>query len=311
MSEPGVSEQSGPNSAEPDAGQSKISPGAQLAAYREERGWTIEQVASQLNLAPRQIVAIEHDDYSALPGMPIVRGFIRTYAKLLKVDPAPLLAGMSSEVLLPHDTIVPKQSLSTPFSDARLPSMTERSGLSTKWVLGGLLTVLAGVAIWAAKYEGNIIVIPKPTLPQIEEGIAGITRSNENPLQVNPGTKEQSAMAPIASAELSQPPAAAPEVPPIAGVATAPTAQEASVAGDKDALQFKVSQESWIEVRRADNNAVVFSRIVKAGEDESIAITGPVSVVIGNAAGVAVILRGTPVEFKSNAKSNVARINLK
>src|ERR1700736_2109394 len=66
-------------------------PGAQLAAQRQALNWSIEQVANQLNLAPRQIQAIEADNYAALPGMASVRGFIRAYAKLLKIDAAPLL----------------------------------------------------------------------------------------------------------------------------------------------------------------------------------------------------------------------------
>ena len=43
-----------------DASQPKTGPGAQLASQREARGWTIEQVATQLNLAPRQIHALDH-----------------------------------------------------------------------------------------------------------------------------------------------------------------------------------------------------------------------------------------------------------
>ena len=59
---------------------------------RQEWNWTVEQVASQLNLAPRQILAMEADDYGALPGMAVARGFIRSYAKLLKLDSGPMLA---------------------------------------------------------------------------------------------------------------------------------------------------------------------------------------------------------------------------
>ena len=69
-----------------------LTPGAQLALQRQARGWSIEEVATQLNLAARQIQAIEADNYAALPGMASVRGFIRGYAKILKVDPSPLLA---------------------------------------------------------------------------------------------------------------------------------------------------------------------------------------------------------------------------
>ncbi len=71
--------------------------GERLAAERNVREWTIEYVASQLNLAARQIQALENENYAALPGMASVRGFVRAYAKLLKVDPAPLIALIASE----------------------------------------------------------------------------------------------------------------------------------------------------------------------------------------------------------------------
>jgi cytoskeletal protein RodZ len=48
-------------------------------------------VATQLKITRHQILAIEADDYDVLPAPAIVRGFVRTYAKLLKLDSAPLL----------------------------------------------------------------------------------------------------------------------------------------------------------------------------------------------------------------------------
>ncbi len=62
---------------------------ASRCVERESKEWTIAYVASQLNLAPRQIHALETDNYAALPGLVSVRGFIRSYAKLLKIDAKP------------------------------------------------------------------------------------------------------------------------------------------------------------------------------------------------------------------------------
>jgi cytoskeleton protein RodZ len=311
MSEPGVNEQSGSDNAEPGTCQLKASPGAQLAAYREARGWTVEQVASQLNLAPRQIVAIENDDYPALPGMPIVRGFIRAYAKLLKVDPAPLLAGVGGETVLVHDSIAPTKSLSTPFFETRLPSMMERPGLSSKWVFGGLLAVLFSVAIWAARHDGDIASMSKSVSSQTRDGSTSITSSDSNSPQADVRTGEQSVTPPAVPADTSAEAPAAPNAPPPTAVLAPSATQETPAVSGNDTLQFKASEDSWIEVRRVGNNAVVLSRIVKAGETESLEVTEPVSVVIGNAAGVLATFRGAPVELKVNTSSNVARLSLK
>jgi cytoskeleton protein RodZ len=72
---------------------------------------------------------------------------------------------------------------------------------------------------------------------------------------------------------------------------------------------LKVRQDSWIDVR-AGNNSLI-SRLVKAGSTEQLQIAEPTSVILGNAAGVDVIFRGSPLEIKSDAKNNVARLSLK
>ena len=46
------------------------SPGAQLRQARELRGESVGEVAFALKLSPRQVVALESDDFVALPGMP-------------------------------------------------------------------------------------------------------------------------------------------------------------------------------------------------------------------------------------------------
>lgn len=299
-----------------------MSPGARLAAYRKEHGWTVEQVASQLNLAPRQIVAIESDDYSALPGMPIVRGFIRAYAKLLKVDPAPLLAMLGGETVFAPEAVASRKSLSAPFSDARLPSMAERPGLSSKWIVGLLLALLAGVAIWASRLGGDIAEISRSATSQVQDGLANMSGAEKNeaagaeseaPTEVLPApttgmadnTASGTAVAPVAPAATPVPP------PPPAAAPAAAAPAESTVPASGNMLVLNVREESWIEVRRADGKGVLLSRIVKAGETESIEVTEPVSVVIGNAAGVDATLRGTPIELKTASKSNVARLNLK
>jgi cytoskeletal protein RodZ len=78
-----------------EGGNKISSPGAQLMEARKALGLTVESVAAQLNLATRQIRALETDDYAALPGVATTRGFFRAYAKLLKLDAVPLLALIS------------------------------------------------------------------------------------------------------------------------------------------------------------------------------------------------------------------------
>jgi cytoskeleton protein RodZ len=145
------------------------SPGARLRTLRNEGGFTVEQIASQLRLAPRQIIALESDDHAALPGMPIVRGFIRSYAKLLRTDPAPLLVGLGAELASQYP-LQPREGLSAPFRQARVPSMTQRDkGTSARWLILSLVLVLAATALWASGYLRDIAAFAQSLPSQLKE----------------------------------------------------------------------------------------------------------------------------------------------
>ena len=66
--------------AESDAAASA---GARLRDARMAAGLSIDAVAQQLKLAPRQVQALEDDDFAQLPGRTFVRGFMRNYARLV------------------------------------------------------------------------------------------------------------------------------------------------------------------------------------------------------------------------------------
>lgn len=61
-------------------------PGVTLKKAREVRKLDLETVADQLNLSAMVVRALEEDDYERLPGPTFVRGYIRCYARLLKLS---------------------------------------------------------------------------------------------------------------------------------------------------------------------------------------------------------------------------------
>lgn len=69
----------------------RIESSGQLTAAREAAGIAIEDVARRLRLAPRQVMAIERGEWSALPGVAFARGVLRSYGRLLGVDVEPLV----------------------------------------------------------------------------------------------------------------------------------------------------------------------------------------------------------------------------
>ena len=70
----------------------RTNPGETLRAAREEKGWTLEEAASQLNLTPTSLGQIEAGSFDKLPGHTFARGYIRAYAKLLGMDQAQMVS---------------------------------------------------------------------------------------------------------------------------------------------------------------------------------------------------------------------------
>lgn len=67
-------------------------PGHALRDARQERKLEIMRIASELRLTPDTVDALEHNDYRRLPSAVFVAGYIRSYARLLGLDPEPLIA---------------------------------------------------------------------------------------------------------------------------------------------------------------------------------------------------------------------------
>lgn len=126
-------------------------PGKVLASQREAMGWSVEQVADQLKLQVRQVVALEAGDYASLPSPAVTRGFVRAYAKLMKLDPAPLVAqiAMDAPAAPDHSATVTRRASPASFSEkSKFPSHGKRRTLPLAWIVGGVAVVAAAAAAW-------------------------------------------------------------------------------------------------------------------------------------------------------------------
>jgi cytoskeleton protein RodZ len=284
-------------------------PGRTLAAQREAMGWTVEQVADQLKLAVRQVIALEAGDYAALPGPAVVRGFVRAYAKVVKLDPTPLVAMIALDTPAPSDatSTTVRRDKPASFSEVRFPTNGKRAALPLGWIGAAIVVGAAAAAAWhfgvipgtmlrsdAATTSGaaaSVTVLPPPA--------TGADGQIETTL-VKPGEESKALQSPSVPLISVPPPSsgAAPD-----GVAPAPAATG-------NALVLDVREDSWIEVRRS-NGAPLISRLVKGGSSETFDITEPVTLVVGKPSAVAATLRGAAVELPAVAGSSVSRVNLK
>ena len=63
-----------------------------LKQHREQKNISLAEVAKELHLDEKFIIALDNEDYTKLPAPAFVCGYIRNYAKLVGIQPEPLIA---------------------------------------------------------------------------------------------------------------------------------------------------------------------------------------------------------------------------
>jgi cytoskeleton protein RodZ len=306
-------------------------PGATLASQREAMGWTVEQVAEQLKLAVRQVVAIEAGDYAALPSPAVTRGFVRAYAKILRLDPAPLVAMCPVDNPPPADAAgAVRGNRPTSFSHSRYPTHGKRTSLPLAWIAGVVVVAAAGFAAWhfgLVKMPGsetaatNDAVVSAPA----ETTTGAATPANDPvhnpavPLISVPAPADANANAGANAATTPAAPAATTTAPATTAVATPattpagtpPAATPAAVpAAGANTLVLNVREDSWIEVKPQGGKALI-SRLVRAGSTETVEVPGTATLVVGNPTAVTATLRGAAVALPPVPGKTISRVTIK
>ena len=119
--------------------------GARLAQARERRGWSINEIASRVRLSPKQVSALERMALEELPGPVFVRGFLRTYAREVGLDAAPLLDDYN--VMVGGAPVRPPESAHTASPVFRAAA---REHYVRPVVLGGALVLLVALGVIGA-----------------------------------------------------------------------------------------------------------------------------------------------------------------
>lgn len=118
-----------------------------LRALRVSKGFSIEDVAVRLKYSARHIEALESERYDSLPQGLGLRSMVRSYSKLLGIDPRPLESALHSRIGSVEGGIANHTSIRT--LGAHHVEHMPHSG-PWAWLVLILLVVLAAlsVAIW-------------------------------------------------------------------------------------------------------------------------------------------------------------------
>jgi cytoskeleton protein RodZ len=260
-----------------------------LRTAREGMGLNIEDAARKLCLSPRQLTALESEEFTALPSPAFTRGFIRNYARLLNLDAAPLLECY-------------REALPQGAGESVISLQTEGIPIQIKdkkpWILYLIASVLIGIGggAWMAYMEWS----ERQAAPVVAAGVAA------KPVTSSPSAvpAPMPAPQPVTAVELVplQPPATATES--LNNPASIPMPVAA-----KGRLSMIFTQQSWVRV--ADRDGVeIFSKTKPAASEDAVEGQPPFKVDVGNAAGVQLSYNGQPVDLAPHTKANVARLTL-
>jgi cytoskeleton protein RodZ len=305
--------------------------GGVLRVSREEQKLSIQEIATRLRLSVKQIEAIEADNFAALPEPTIVRGFIRNYAKQLKIAAEPLLEAYS--VMVPSS--VPHEMIVKPSANMKMTSYQKpKTGLYSLLALVILLGL--GIFIFYQNYVqkpsptkqiadiGSVesIPLPEPALPAAErDGALQASTELTLPAATDADAKTSDNLtapadspAPIGAtlpADNTQENATstvAPVVAPAAAESSVTTPVTPSPTG-LARLEFSANQETWVSVIDASGREV-YGKTIFAGSREGINVALPANVTVGNAGATSLSMNGKSYDLAPYSRNNVAHIKL-
>jgi cytoskeleton protein RodZ len=263
------------------------SAGKMLSEARIQQGLSVADVAGRIKFAPRQVEALEADNFGQLPELAFVRGFVRSYARLLHLDETDILKA------LPQAT---KQT--APLVDlAEVPFPTAHSArqINLLWLsaaLGLALLLAIGILFINEKPENKKVVITKSV--------------EEVPLKAQlPVVSAVEAASSVAGTSVEVAPSVN-ETPATEVISKLNVAQNKVNTG---AIHFVFNTESWADVKDKDGKTLL-KQVNAAGSEQWLSGNPPFSLIIGNASGVRLYYEGDEVDLKEFTEVEVARLML-
>ncbi len=308
-------------------------PGERLRQAREHMGLTQQTVAERLCLKVTTVREIEEGSTSPDLAPTFLRGYIRSYAKLVHLPESELLPVLDKHV-------VPKIANVTSMQGFALgKSRKKRDGwlMSFTWLVVLVVLGLTG-AWWWQNYQvqqqeiSTMVDHAAANTPEGAEGQAAVPLDNSGsqtidltqiapaaPEGANPAANSATTNTPAANAvNTNSAPVAAPQAnngtpatttpPTVTEGALSQNATPASDNGNTIAMTF--SADCWLEVTDAAGKKL-YSGVQRSGSALNLSGQAPYRLKIGAPAAVQIQYQGKPVDLSRFVRSNqVARLTL-
>lgn len=312
-----------------------VKPGERLREARNARKLDLEAAAEQMNLSVSVLRALENDDYRALPSSTFIKGYIRSYARMLRLPPDDLVrafeyqtgvhSSMDEQHPLPEKVVKkgpPKALLLVAFlallgvlyllfftggedaADNEAPAAAASQTSET--------SEAAGESAAGSEADSRQLIDP----PVIESRTEPLPRAEEAPQQPEASAPATSPV--TAEFSTAEPPATAvrePENQVAEPVSESPTAEnnlpeptsgfESGAAG---VLRMSFSDDCWVEIRNPQGK-LIHGNLHRAGSVYEKTLTEPFEVKLGNGNAVQLSYNGDPVAVAPSKRTSVARLS--
>lgn len=310
----------------------RSNPGETLRKAREGRGWSVAEVAAQLNLTAQRVAQIEAGAFDKLPGHTFARGYVRTYAKLLGVDP--------NRLVLEFDQFTNSDASGcTVHSLGHIEEPRSYSQRMLRLVSFVLLLGLAGAGFywWQEQGSGRAQEDLAASFEQVEvESVDGTTLIHPLdepedqavllaqgdtpltlPLDVVQATGEDDSEAEVAPTDVSETSAVAAvateaSAAPPAQVEPAPTSASVPAAplpAGQARVNIDFTADCWTQLTDADGK-VLFSALKRKGDSLELVGKPPFELRLGFARGAQVSYNGAAVDVQPFVSGETARMKL-
>ena len=237
---------------------------------------TLAEVSAATKIPVSKLQAIERDDIESLPGGIFTRGFVRSYAETVGLDPQDTLAQF--ETRFPDESSVATLHATIEGRANEEFVRRQRTAKSVVWL--ALLAV--PLVAWLLR-----VVVPGDSEPPTPEGAvvadAEVATAAESELSPRSQSSQEPASPPRVEAERSSPP-------PVDSALRADPAP-AATAG-RLTMEISTTADCWVRVA-ADGEAAV-SRLFRAGEREVVVADQAIDLRVGDAAAFAFTINERP-----------------
>ncbi len=277
------------------SGPTKDHFGESLQRAREGKGFSLDDVATQTRIPVQHLEALEREDFASLPAKVFVKGFVRSYSKVL---------GLDEEIILQHFLETSGRFYDqTEQEQQHVQVNLEAAHRRTfNWNLVAILFIGAVAMLWywlPDQQEVPQEILEIPISETIEELPTPETPVADPPVEMTPSEPESTGLGP--STPTNELPDTLPDLvttppldsspPPTASSGPPSSPMETETVGDaQQVLEIEATQLTWVVVQSDKEDPQ--EALLQPGQRISWTAKKEFLLTLGNAAGVIIHLNG-------------------